>query len=119
MTTGTPRMPPTQPAAHDSAADEAPRLNRVPRCALMSREGVGATDDLAELPDAHAEHATMLLHAMGWVVAVIGWVMGVTAAQWLFEAGLFGVPLTMATGAAWLFACIGFKRGFVQAAQQW
>ncbi len=121
MTTGTPRAPHAQPPAdmHDHGASQGPRLNRVPRCADMSREGASANDDLLELPDAHVEHATMLTHAAAWVVAFIGWAMGVAAAQWLVDAGAFGVPLTMLAGAAWACACIGMKRGFVQAAQQW
>jgi hypothetical protein len=73
----------------------------------------------ADFPDASAQHVPMLTHALGWVVACIGWALGVTAAQWFADVGAFGVPLTMATGAAWIFVCIGLKRGFVHAAQAW
>jgi len=98
----------------------APRNHlRVPRVADYSAEGSAATDDTADFPDASAEHAPMLVHAIGWAVACITWAIGVTAAQWLFDVGAFGVPLTMAAGAAWVFASIGMKRSFVHAVQRW
>lgn len=113
--------PPRRASALSSAEDApstAPRVPRIHSAARDSMHGASGSDD-EDFPDASAMHAPMLLHAIGWVVACIGWALGVTAAHWLVGIGAFGVPLTMAAGAAWVFVCIGLKRGFVHAAQGW
>lgn len=109
-----PRVPQAWPARRASADDQPDAGGQ-----CVSEVLAEALEHDDAFPDASALHVPMLTHAIGWVVGVIGWALGVTAVQGLADVVALGVPLTMAAGGAWVFVCIGLKRGFVHAAHAW
>lgn len=102
-----------------AGADEAGDLTQPGTFGMPPTAAECGTEIGADFADASAEHASLLTHCIGWLVALVAWVIGLAAGQSLADIGWLSTPWAMALGAAWLLVCIGMQRGTVHAIQQW
>ncbi len=78
-----------------------------------------ATEIGADFPDASAEHATLLQHTIGWLVAMAVWVIGIYAAQSIVDWRGYSTGWTMLHGAVWAVFCVAMKRATVHTLAHW